>query len=390
MQSRFFSSFRFISAMLFLSTSIGCGSFQSASYYSDGIYNSDNVIVVRKSYPTQNTSAYSQYFDEKAKQYTWDDNQSDVVLSQVDSLQQGSTQNYRSNPNWGGGQKTTQIIIQNNGWNYGNPYWSYGNFFSPFDFYWNRPFNYYNSFYWNRHAWGFYSPFYSPYSPFYLNGYYYDPYFYGGGFAYQRPYYGQNQWNRHNRPKRSRVYNSTYRGQAPSTSISSRSSRSSTKKRTAMANRNNVWRGRFTKDLDVPNLVEGGRRSNHQKTIRESQSKEQRIGSYVDRVIRTYRNKGYNVDIIQNPRQSEYSDYGSRAVSNNTRSTSSERKQSDSRKANSNNTQRTYTKKSNSVSRPSYNRSSPSRSTYRRSSPTRSYNRSSTPQRSSSRSARKQ
>ena len=58
----------FFSGLLFIS----CGSFQSGSYYTDGIYNSDNVIVVRRNKKTQATNAYTQYFDQQANQYNWD------------------------------------------------------------------------------------------------------------------------------------------------------------------------------------------------------------------------------------------------------------------------------------------------------------------------------
>ena len=77
-----------------------CGSFQNASYYSDGIYNDDNVIVIRRTQNKPAANAYTQYFDQQAKQYNWDDSNNDVALTNVDSLNQGNLNNYQSNPNW--------------------------------------------------------------------------------------------------------------------------------------------------------------------------------------------------------------------------------------------------------------------------------------------------
>ena len=49
---------------------IGCGSYQNSAYYSDGIYGSRDVVVVRRQVEQPvATNSYSQYFDEKAKEY---------------------------------------------------------------------------------------------------------------------------------------------------------------------------------------------------------------------------------------------------------------------------------------------------------------------------------
>ena len=42
-----------------------CGSYQNSSYYSDGIYTNDNIIVVKRKNAKAKKNAYSQYFDEK-------------------------------------------------------------------------------------------------------------------------------------------------------------------------------------------------------------------------------------------------------------------------------------------------------------------------------------
>lgn len=337
-----------------------CGGFQSASYYSDGIYSSDNVIVIRNSQPQRNSNAavYTQYFDDKAKQYSWDDAEEGVVLTSIDSLSNDNLSNYKTQPNWGGGNKTTQIIIQNNGWNYNDPFfWGFDNIYDPFGYYWNRPFGYYNRWRWNRFAWGYYSPFYSPYTPYYLNGFYYNNAF---GFAH---YYGnpwRNSWYgesvHHNRPPRN-AYSSNYRGKARSTTTPRNIS--GTNREPFARNQSNPVtgssrQGKVNYRAAVPDLVTQGRRVN----ARREQIQEQSNRNYIDQVIRSYQNRGYTTQVIENPNQGQAAPgrrisapRDARGVSSNSKST-----YSSSRSSNS-----------SSSSRPSTSRSSyqPSRSSYR-------------------------
>jgi len=137
-----------------------CGSFQSSSYYSDGIYNSDNVIVVRRNKKAPVSNAYTQYFDEQAQQYSWDNSNESVALTDVDALNQSNSNDLQSSPNWGGGNKTTQIIIQSSPLNFGLAgNWGFGGFYDPYFAYWD--YNFFNPYRWNRFAWGFNRPFFN-------------------------------------------------------------------------------------------------------------------------------------------------------------------------------------------------------------------------------------
>lgn len=352
----------------FLSIFASCGGFQSASYYSDGIYSSDNVIVIRNSQPQRNTNAtiYSQYFDEKANQYNWEESDEAVALTTIDSLSNDNLTTYRSQPNWGGGNKTTQIIFQNNGWGYNDPFmWGFGSFYDPFMFSWNRPFGFYNRWRWNRFAWGFNSPFYSPYNPYFLNGYYY-PY----GYGYD-PYYA-NRWqnnrygdrvNRVQHPRR--AYSSNYRGRARAASTP-RNISGATQEPIARATNRVSQQGKRTNQATVPNLVSQGRRVNAQR----KQLQEQRNRNYIDQVVRSYQNRGYSTQVIQNP-----AGQGRRISTQNSSSNGASRN-SNSTYSSSKNSKSTYTPRRSSSS-------SPARSSYQSS--RRSY---SAPARSSYSSAR--
>ena len=356
---------------------MSCGSFQNSSYYSDGIYGNADIVVVRKSNPqaTPNANAYTQYFDEKSKQYAWEDDTDDLALTNIDSLGQDDLKHYKSNPNWGGGNKTTQIIIQDNRFNYGfaDALW-FNNFYNPWDFYWNRNFRFYNRWNWNRFAWGFNNPFYSPYTPFYMNGYYYDPYFYGGGFGYYNPYYARNRWNRQlNRNRQGdfrpsgRSYSSSYRGRARSETIA-RNRPSATAQ-----NNGQAVASRTAQNNDIPNLVQQGRRQNQGQTGRRRSISEQNNRNYIDEVVRTYQNRGYSTEVINNMRQLQSSQgqsiQGRRRVYNNNGNTTEASKGNPSnanRRRTSNNGSDRYrstsSQKSYQPSRSSYR--APSRSSY--------------------------
>ena len=372
--------------LLIVVGAVGCGSFQNSSYYSDGIYGNADIVVVRKSKPQakSNPNAYTQYFDEKAKQYAWEDDTEQLALTTIDSLGQGDIKNYKSNPNWGGGNKTTQIIIQDNRFNYGyaDALW-FNNFYNPWDFYWNPNFRFYNRWNWNRFAWGFNNPFYSPYTPFYMNGYYYDPYFRGGGFGYYNPYFVRNQWNRRPLENRRRnyrpsgkSYSSSYRGRARSeTVVRNRPSANGQSNGQTVASRT-------ARNNDVPNLVQQGRRQN-QNQIRRRSINEQNNRRYIDEVIRSYQNRGYSTEVIDNMRQRQTSQ-GRRRVSTNNRnstevsknnasSTNSKRfNSSGSNRSRSTSTQRSYQPSRSLYRAPSRSSYSSSRSSSSRSTPIRS------------------
>ena len=85
--------------IMFVLTQVSCGSFQPVSSYSDGIYSSDIVIIIRKSDLDNDSNSYSRYFDQVARQYDWDDRRNDVVLSDIDTINSNSIDNYKSYSN---------------------------------------------------------------------------------------------------------------------------------------------------------------------------------------------------------------------------------------------------------------------------------------------------
>lgn len=336
-----------------------CGGFQSASYYSDGIYSSDNVIVVRKSQfqSSPNAVAYSQYFNEKANQYTWDEASDDAVLSNLDSLSATPMSNYKTQPNWGGGNKTTQIIIQNNGWGYNDPlFWGFGNVYDPFGYYWNRPFRFYNRWRWNRFAWGGYSPFYSPFMPYYLNGYYYNHAFGITPFyanPWRTPWYGEHR-NRIQPPQN--AYSSNYRGRARSTTSArniSGSNRETIASNPTRTNSIQSSQGKTYGRGHVPNLVREGRRVN----ARRVKIQEQNNRNYIDQVIRSFQNRGYTTQVIENPTSSRAAQGRRIVVPKNVRGATTQ-----SKSTYSNPSRSSSSRSSTSSSRSSYQSS---RSSYR-------------------------
>ena len=307
----------FFSGLLFTS----CGSFQNSSYYSDGIYNSDNVIVVRHNKKKPVANEYTQYFDQQANQYNWDNNTDSVALTNVDSLNQGYASNYQSNPNWGGGNKTTQIIIQSTPLNFGfGGNQGFGGFYDPYMAYWD--YNFYNPYRWNRFAWGYNRPFLNGFFPYYGYGFYGNPYFYGGGFwngygyafnnPYRRPFNRFNN-NRRNDIRRNRAYSSTYRGQAAATgggrtavntraqrdnngisaSLINESSRSSRRSNSAGTVTAQTQRGRTASVRQRQNLDDTESRVRRTQNNQETQNRSQ-----IDRVMRQMQANGYDIQII--------------------------------------------------------------------------------------------
>ena len=360
---------------LVLLFTIQCGSFQNTSYYSDGIYSDQDVVVVKKKKTAPNT--YSAYFDEQANRYQWQQSDESVVMTNSDSLNQGNIQNYQTNANWGGGPKNTQIIVQTNPWDFGfNPYagfWNYNDFYHPYWGQWNSPFN--RGYFWNRFAYGnFYRSFYSPFTPFYLNGYYYgNPFFngfnYGYGYGYNN--YFNNRFNdriRSDNQRANRVRSSSYRGKAgtPRTretlAGTQRSSVNPRQNETAVEGRT---ASREDKALIVPDLVHQGRRQQAQRTIdrRAVRNQEQQDRSTIERMIRDLQSQGYNVDVLTREEQNRNTgnSYNSSTGSGNGRSNLSRNNSSNSSTKNTANARRSSNNSFNSRSNsnpPSFSRSS--------------------------------
>lgn len=211
---------------------IGCGSFQNASYYSDGIYGNVTKVSIQRENVSAKANAYSQYFDEKAKQYAWEESPEETYLVNIDSLNSKQTlAEQQSRSQWGGGNKTTEIYIVDNRMDFGlfpfnvNGFYGYNYGFSPY-------FDYFDPFYnpyWGGFGWNFNSPFYSPffrgYSRGFNRGFYGSMYGLGYGYAYggfyspyYDPFFRQPFMNRNRRFRRNanlprRSYAQTYRGE---------------------------------------------------------------------------------------------------------------------------------------------------------------------------------
>ena len=147
--------------IMFVLTQVSCGSFQPVSSYSDGIYSSDNVIIIRKSDLDNDSNSYSRYFDQVARQYDWDDRRSDVVLSDIDSINSNSIDNYKTNPQWEVDRKQHKFLcltmVRGDFRIFGSPF--YSGFYNPFwnGWGWGNPmrWNRLGFWGWNRWAWNY-------------------------------------------------------------------------------------------------------------------------------------------------------------------------------------------------------------------------------------------
>ena len=236
-----------------------CGSFQPTSYYAtDGIYSSDQQVQNTPKKQAPKSTEYSQYFNEKSKEYAWDESATDVYLTDVD--------NYTGNPanaaqvpqgQWGSAPQSTNVYVVggpidnrfnylgydpffNNGFRFG-----FGNFGGGFYGSFGRGYNPY--------GWGFYNPYYAPYA----YGFY-DPYFYGG-YPYN-PYRRFNRFNNRNfnRVARNRVqprrrsYSNSRRG---SVNTSRRSNSNASRISATSVRRGNIGSRSTNTVARVPNLI---------------------------------------------------------------------------------------------------------------------------------------
>ena len=297
--------FRISFLIIFILAQFSCGSFQPVSSYSDGIYSSDNVIVIRKSDLDNESNSYSTYFDQVARQYDWDDRRNDVVLSDIDSINSNSIDNYKTNPQWGGGQKTTQIFMFNNGpWgfqNFGAPF--YSGFYNPLwnGWGWGNPmrWNRLGFMGWNNWPWyygwnanfGFYDPwlFGNPHWGFSAFNYFNSPYVGNYGVRSSIQYSGVRGW----------AYSSTYRGK------NTGPVNSNFRARSGEVRSNNV---RSTSNNSMPDLVSKGRRltQNNNTEQRRVNSNSDAQRRRIESIIRQYQSRGYNVELIPTGRNSDF------------------------------------------------------------------------------------
>lgn len=368
-----------------------CGSFQTSRYYSDGIYSDQDVVIIRKDKKQNNSSAYSQYFDEQAQQYQWEDDEAeDVALTQLDQINNNDISSYQTQPNWGGGNTTTQIIFQTDPWNYG--YGGFWNNWNVFDFYgpswsyWNRPFmnrGLWRNPYWNRFAWGgFYHPSYGPGFPFHLDWRFsgMNPYFYGYGnfYAFNNRFRNRSERGGNGYRRPSQALSSSYRGEAPAGGTRRSVAAANQDRNATTEEQTNVAANRRSRiQRDVPDLVAEGRRANQNRNTqaasaeqvqRRTRFQEQQNRSTIERLINDLQRGGYNVDVLTRQERNRIDNqnaYPSNSGNGNTNGrtqqySSGSKKAPSTRRANtnSNNTRSSSTRSNQSNQRRSYSQPS--------------------------------
>tara|TARA_B100000767_G_scaffold238381_1_gene233097 strand:- start:10189 stop:11283 length:1095 start_codon:yes stop_codon:yes gene_type:complete len=197
----------FFSVILF-----SCGSFQPTSYFAeDGIYGNDQQKVVAPKNETPKSSGYTQYFDEKSKEYVWDDTSEDYYFKDSENYSSANSPNNGSNSSqgqWGSSPQRTNIYIVGSPIDYNFGYLGYDPYLfnNGFGFNGGGFYGRFNNFY-NPYRWGYFNAFY----PSFGFGFY-NPYYYERFYPYDRFY--NNSYNRYaNRyqPKR-RSYSNSRRG----------------------------------------------------------------------------------------------------------------------------------------------------------------------------------
>lgn len=237
----------FFSVVLF-----SCGSFQPTSFYAeDGIYGNDQQKVVSPKNETPKSSGYTQYFDEKSKEYIWEDSGEDYYFTDSENYSSANYSNNSSNSSrgqWGSSPQRTNVYILGSPIDYSFGYLGYDPFLFNsgfrYGFYGGGLYGRYNRFY-NPYRWGYFDPFY----PSYGFGFY-NPYYYGGYYRYNRFY--NNRFNRYaNRyqPKR-RSYSTSRRGAS-----SSRLSSAPTRTSAASSRRGGTIRSTNQSRIRVPSLT---------------------------------------------------------------------------------------------------------------------------------------
>ena len=173
-----------------------CGSFNSSGFSTnDGIYGNNNNTASNPNNngaSNQNGAYYKNYFDQKAQEYGFNDDQNDSIITNIDSYSSSIASTDitygKSYGSWGDSPDSVNVIYRDFPmyWNYYRPY--YGGFYGSM---WYDPFSsYYNPFY----GWG-----YSPYESYGYWGFMYRPWWYRGynryGGYWNSPYNRYNQGN---------------------------------------------------------------------------------------------------------------------------------------------------------------------------------------------------
>lgn len=165
----------FILSLFLLVFVLGCGGFQTSSYFlSDGIYYESPNLVKKNN--SDKTKYYSKYFQNLGDNYSSLNGNEEYFIDSENYFSPNSNDQLL----WGDNVSQTEVIFMN----YGFPrYWGFYNqgYYNPF--YFNR-FGFYNRYNGLAYGWGFHNPYYSPfYSPFYNP--YYSPYY----SPFYRPFY---------------------------------------------------------------------------------------------------------------------------------------------------------------------------------------------------------
>ena len=211
-----------------------CGSFQPTSYYaSDGIYADDDQVQDIQQNSNSNSEAFSQYFNEKSKEYNWDDTQDGVYLTETDD--------YVSNQNpqgqWGSAPQSTNIYVIGSPIDYSYGYLGFNSMYNGGFGYGNFGGRFFgnNSLLYNPFRWGTYNPHYMPYAYGFYNPYY-GGFYPSNRFNWYNQYNGFNQYNGYNvnssrfvgtriQPKR-RAYSNSRRGTTDANNSNGRDTRS--------------------------------------------------------------------------------------------------------------------------------------------------------------------
>ena len=331
-----FRPLKVIFLMSFTVLHISCGSFETVSYYNDGIYG-DEAVASQSQKETSNGVYYKKYFDEKAVEATQD---SGGILftdpnTYSDTAPDASQDNpYQTYSNWG--DQTDQINIIVNG------YYPYYHGYTP----------YYNYYYGDIH----YRPWWRHrYRSWYGWSYHHYPSYYYGWYGHHSPYYGHYHY-----PTHSYYYNNygsgvTYsrtkgrRGTTNSTSASSyvdsrsvsRSEKfsaatSSTSGRSSVVRRDTAERARksnaststnrpssgfMSRDFSTPRIYQ---RSDGRKAVSAGGSNNKGSNNYQ---VKSYRSQNSNNSALPRVKSSNYNSQKSHSTYNpsysNSRSSSS-------------------------------------------------------------------
>ena len=211
-----------------------CGSFQPTSYYApDGIYADYGQAQISKQNSNPNSKAFSSYFNDKSKEYNWDDAKEGLYLTDTDNY----TGDQNSKGQWGSSPQSTNIYMIGSPIDYSFGYLGFNSMYNDgfgYGSFGGRFFGN-NSLIYNPYRWGSYNPHYMPYAYGFYNPYY-GGFYPSNRFNWYNQYDGYNQYNGYNvnssrfvgtriQPKR-RAYSNSRRGTTDANNSNGRVTRS--------------------------------------------------------------------------------------------------------------------------------------------------------------------